>query len=311
MAEHHEIASVPGNVHWGMFDATLPPILRIHSHDRVTMHCLSAEPEDLPESGFEVLPEHRAVHEQTERGPGPHFMTGPIWVEDAEPGDVLEVRILDVRLRQDWGWNLIEPGLGTLPEDFPNTRRLHIPLDREKMIAKLPWGMDLPLRPFFGVLGVAPPKQWGRITSVVPREHGGNLDNKELIEGTSLYLPVWNAGALFSAGDGHAVQGDGEVCLTAIEACMSGTFELILHKDRTLRMPRASTPTHHLTMGLNEDLDEAAKQVLREMIALIQELTDLTAEDAYTLCSLAVDMRITQLVDGNKGVHAMLPKALL
>jgi acetamidase/formamidase len=190
MAEHHEIASVPGNVHWGMFDATLPPIMRIHSHDRVTMHCLSAEPEDLPASGFEVLPEHRAVHEQTERGPGPHFMTGPIWVEDAEPGDVLEVRILDVRLRQDWGWNLIEPGLGTLPEDFPNTRRLHIPLDREKMVAKLPWGMDLPLQPFFGVLGVASPKQWGRITSVVPREHGGNLDNKELIEGTSLYLPV-------------------------------------------------------------------------------------------------------------------------
>lgn len=311
MTEHYEVPSTPENVHWGMFDAGLPPVLRIKSGDRVTLHCLSAEPEDLPDSDFEVLAEHRAVHERCERGPGPHFMTGPVWVEGAEPGDALEVRILDVSLRQDWGWNLIQPGLGTLPEDFTELRRLHIPLDRKRMVARLPWGMEVPLRPFFGVLGVAPPGEWGRITSIVPREHGGNMDNKELLPGSTLYLPVFNPGALFSAGDGHAVQGDGEVCLTAIETCMSGTFELVVRKDLDLEVPRAETPTHYISMGMNEDLDEAAKQALREMIALIRSLAGLSAEDAYTLCSLAADLRVTQLVDGNKGIHAMLEKSLL
>jgi acetamidase/formamidase len=137
------------------------------------------------------------------------------------------------------------------------------------------------------------------------------MDNKELAAGTTLYLPVFNPGALFSAGDGHAVQGDGEVCLTALETCMTGTFELIVRKDLSLAMPRAETPGHYLTMGMNEDLDDAAKQALREMIALIRERANLSAEDAYTLCSLMADLRITQLVDGNKGVHAMLPKAAL
>lgn len=311
MAEHHELDSTPANVHWGMFDASLPPILEVRSGDRVTLHCLSGEPEDMPGPEFEVFPDHQAVHEQCERGPGPHFMTGPVWVTDAEPGDVLEVRILDVQLRQDWGWNLIEPGLGALPEDFTQQRRLHIRLDRDRMVAKLPWGLDLPLRPFMGVVGVAPPGEWGIITSIVPREHGGNLDNKELIAGSTIYLPVWNEGALFSAGDGHAVQGDGEVCLTAIETCMSGTFELILRKDLHFKMPRAETPTHYICMGLDEDLDEAAKQALREMILLIRETSGLSAEDAYTLCSLAADLRVTQLVDGNKGIHAMLSKSLL
>ena len=311
MPDTHELTSTPGNVHWGVFDAALPPVLRVRPGDRVTFHCLSGEPEDLPGEGFEVLAEHRAVHARTERGPGPHFMTGPVWVEGAAPGDVLEVRILDARLRQDWGWNLIEPGLGTLPEDFTAQRRLHIPLDRTRGVAHLPWGMELPLRPFFGVMGVAPPPAWGAITSVVPRAHGGNMDNKELVPGSTLWLPVFNEGALFSVGDGHAVQGDGEVCLTAIETCMSGSFELHLRKDLALELPRAETPTHHLTMAFDEDLDEAARRALREMIAFLRERLGLSAEDAYTLCSLAVDLRITQLVDGNKGVHAMLDKRLL
>ncbi len=137
------------------------------------------------------------------------------------------------------------------------------------------------------------------------------MDNKELVAGTTLYLPVWNEGALFSAGDGHAVQGDGEVCLTAIEASLSGTFELIVRKDLSLKFPRAESPTHYITMGMNEDLDDAAKQALREMIALLGEVAGLSPEDAYILCSLAADLRVTQLVDGNKGIHAMLDKAVL
>ena len=308
---HHELPSTPETVHWGYFEAARAPVLEIASGDTVTIHCLSGESEDLPPAPFEVLPEHREVLERCEHGPGPHHMTGPVWVAGAEPGDTLEVRILECKLRQDWGWNVIKPLLGTLPEDFTELRRLHIPIDREAMVATLPWGGEVPLRPFFGVMGVAPPPSWGRISSVQPRAHGGNMDNKELIAGTTLYLPVFNPGALFSAGDGHAVQGDGEVCLTALETCMTGTFELIVRKDLSLAMPRAETPGHYLTMGMNEDLDDAAKQALREMIALIRERANLSAEDAYTLCSLAADLRITQLVDGNKGVHAMLPKALL
>ncbi|MFQ5693596.1 MAG: acetamidase/formamidase family protein [Nitrospinota bacterium] len=311
MSAHHEIHASPETVHWGYFDAARPAVLRVDSGDRVTLHCLSGEPADLPPEPFEVLPEHREVHAKAERGPGPHFMTGPVWVNGAEPGDTLEVRILDITLRQDWGWNLILPLEGTLPEDFPRLRRIHIPLDREAMAAELPWGVRLPLAPFFGIMGVAPPAAYGRINSIEPREHGGNLDNKELVAGSTLYLPVWNEGALFSAGDGHAVQGDGEVCLTAIETALSGTFELIVRKDLSLKIPRAETPTHHITMGLDPDLDDAAKQALREMIALLGEIAGLPPEDAYTLCSLAADLRVTQLVDGNKGIHAMLPKAVL
>jgi acetamidase/formamidase len=164
------------------------------------------------------------------------------------------------------------------------------------------------LAPFFGVMGVAPPEVYGAVTSIVPREFGGNMDLKELVAGTTLYLPVWAPGALFSAGDGHGVQGDGEVCVTALETALTGTFRLVLRKDLHFDLPRAETPSHHITMGFNEDLDDAAKTALRQMIALIGERLGLLPEDAYMFCSLAVDMRVTQLVDGNKGIHAMLPK---
>ena len=311
MSAQHELHASPETVHWGFFDASLPAVLRVDSGDRVTLHSVSGEPDDLPPEPFEVPPETREIHAKCERGPGPHFMTGPIWVNGAEPGDTLEVRIIDCTLRGNWGWNIIIPLLGTLPEDFPQLRRVHIRLDQEAGIAELPWGGRLPLSLFFGVMGVAPPANYGRIPSVQPREHGGNLDNKELMAGTTLYLPVWNEGALFSAGDGHAVQGDGEVCLTAIEAPLSGTFELIVRKDLSLQFPRAESPTHHITMGLDPDLDDAAKQALREMISLLGEIAGLSPEDAYCLCSLAADLRVTQLVDGNKGIHAMLAKSLL
>jgi acetamidase/formamidase len=160
-------------------------------------------------------------------------------------------------------------------------------------------------------MGVAPPPVYGPISTIEPREHGGNIDNKELVSGTTLFLPVWAKGALFSAGDGHAAQGDGEVNLTAIETALSGTFRLILHKGNGLTFPRAATDTHFIAMGLNADLDDAATQALRQMIRWIGELSGLSAEDAYMLCSLACDLRVTQLVDGNKGVHAMLAKSLL
>lgn len=311
MAQHHELNAGPETVHWGIFDASLPPVLEVESGDSVTLHCLSGTPDILPHGKFEILPEHLEVHERVPPEAVGHIMTGPVAVKGAAPGDVLEVRILDIRLRQDWGWNAIRPLLGALPDEFPDTRLLHIPLDRERMVAHLPWGVDLPLNPFFGVLGVAPPPAWGRITSIIPRQHGGNMDIKDLVPGTTLYLPVFNPGAQFSAGDGHAAQGDGEVCVTAIETCLTGTFELHLRKDMTLKSPRAETPTHYITMAFDPDLDEAAKQALRYMLALIQEKANLSKEDAYTLCSIAADLHVSQLVNQHKGVHMMLARSAL
>jgi acetamidase/formamidase len=311
MAQHHHLPATADSVHWGYWDAARKPVLRIGSGDRVTIESISGEPEDLPPDGAGVRPAHREILERIERGPGPHLLTGPIWVEGAEPGDALEVQIEEVKLRESWGWNLILPLHGTLPEDFPKLRRIHVPIDTNAATARLPWGKELPLSPFFGNFGVAPPAQYGRITSIVPREHGGNMDNKELVAGTTVYFPVWNQGALFSAGDGHAIQGDGEVCLTAIETGLTGTFRLTVRKDLRITFPRAESATHYITMGMNEDLDDAARQALREMIAWIVELSDLSREDAYTLCSLTADLHVTQTVDVNKGIHCMLPKSAL
>ena len=306
---HHLRASVE-TCHWGLFDAALPPVLHIASGDRLTVDCVSGGPDVLPPAGFHVPPELHEIHARSVRSLPGHILTGPVFVEGAEPGDTLEVRILDVRLRQDWGYNVIRPLAGTLPAEFDAHRLINIPLDAERLTGRLPWGLDLPLHPFFGILGVAPPAHWGRISTIIPRAHGGNLDNKELRPGSSLLLPVHVSGALFSCGDGHAAQGDGEVCTTAIETALQGTFELVVHKRTGLLQPRAETPTHLITMGMDPDLDQCLAIALREMIALLGE-HGLSREDAYTLCSLAVDFRITQTVNVSRGVHAMLPKALL
>ena len=258
-----------------------------------------------------MLPYHREICEQLKPSPGPHILTGPIAVRGAEPGDTLEVHIKAIELTVDWGWNLIRPLRGTLPEDYPDFRCRIIPIDRTAMTAKLPWGPSIPLSPFFGIMAVAPPARYGLCSSVEPREFGGNMDNKELLAGTSVYFPVLVPGANFSAGDGHAVQGDGEVCLTALETCLKGTFEFTLHKGMSLDVPRAVTPTHLVTMGFDADLDDAAKQSLREMIRWLVALKEWKAEEAYVFCSLACDLRVTQLVDGNKGIHAMVDRTLV
>ena len=297
--------------HWGVFDAALPPALRVPAGSRVVIDSVSGGPEVLPPAGFHVPPELLDIHARSPRlGPG-HILTGPVFIEGAEPGDTLEVRIHAVRLRQDWGYNVIRPLAGTLPDEFDAARKLNIPLDMQRMTAHLPWGLDLPLRPFFGVMGVAPPAHWGRISTIVPRAHGGNLDNTELRPGASLYLPVHVPGALFSCGDGHAAQGDGEVCTTAIETALQGEFEFIVHKATALAYPRAETPTHWITMGMHPSLDECLAIALRDMIRLLGERAGLSREDAYTLCSLAVDFRVTQTVNQHRGVHAMLAKSLL
>jgi acetamidase/formamidase len=248
--------------------------------------------------------------EVKDRGEVPHFLTGPVYVEGAEPGDVLEVKILSVDLAIPYAVNFFIPGRGFLPDEFPYAYAKATPLDMTRKVAEFAPGVTVPLRPFFGVMGVAPPALAGRVSSGPPWIHSGNLDNKELVAGTTLYMPVHAPGALFSVGDGHAAQGDGEVCVTAMETSLRGTFQLIVRKDMKLRWPRAETPTHYLTMGFNENLEEAAKIALEEMLDFLVSEKHMSRSEAYILASDAVDLRITQLVDGKKGVHAMLPKAI-
>lgn len=311
MADHHHLEATPDTVHWGYWDASIEAVLRIRSGDRVTVDAVSGGRADLPPGEESVRASHLKIVEAGGRELGPHVLTGPIWIDGAAPGDTLEVRIIDISLADTWGYNIIRALGGTLPDEFPFTRRIHIALDRDTMTGRMPWGSDLPLSPFFGNFGVAPRAEYGRISSIEPREHGGNLDNKELIPGATVYFPVWNEGALFSAGDGHAVQGDGEVCQTALETGLTGTFEFIVRKDLDLRFPRAENTTHYITMGLNPDLDDAAAQALSQMLDWITAISKLSREDAYRLCSFAADLRVTQIVDGNKGIHCMLEKVLL
>lgn len=309
MAAHHVLNPSPETVHWGYFDARIPPRLQVDSGDTVVVDTVSGWGDVMDISLFR--PEHLEIVNKMKPVLGPHILTGPIAVRGALPGDVLEVRIQAIELTVDWGWNIIRPLRGTLPEDFPNFERRTLPLDRKSMTTKLPWGPTVPLQPFFGILATAPRPEYGLISSVEPREFGGNVDCKEYVAGTSLFLPVFVPGANFSAGDGHAVQGDGEVCLTALETCLKGTFELVLRKDMKLAMPRAITPTHFITLGLDPDLDNAAKQALRDMIAWLVQMGGWTPSEAYVFCSLACDLHVTQTVDGNKGIHAMVKRSLV
>ena len=305
----------PATVAWGYYDAATPPVLRIKSGDTVEIHTLiTSSPARLEGAGLpagEVEPALREIHEKvTNKGPGGHILTGPVFVEGAEPGDALQVEILAVRLAIPYAYNAFAPGRGFLPEDFPYARMRIIPLDEKRMVARFAPGVDVPLHPFFGSLGVAPPAVSGKINSGPPWIHAGNLDNKDLVAGTTLFIPVHAKGALFLAGDGHAGQGNGEVDITALETSLVGTFRLTARKDMRLKWPRAETPTHYITMGLHEDLNEAAKMAVREMIDFLVSEKRLSRDDAYMLASVAADLAITQLVDGNKGVHAAIPKSL-
>ncbi|MDP5334027.1 MAG: acetamidase/formamidase family protein [Paracoccaceae bacterium] len=301
----------PKTCHWGFFNADLPPVATVASGDEVTINTVSGGPNVLPGAGFDVPPELLEIHAAGVPTVPGHILTGPVAVEGAMPGDVLQVDILDVRLRQNWGYTFIRPLSGTLPQDFPRYHHMTVPLDVARSEATLPWGLKLPLAPFFGVMAVAPPAAWGRISTIEPRAHGGNLDNKELVAGTTLYLPVHAEGALFSCGDGHGAQGDGEVCVTAIETALQGRFRLTIRRDMDVTYPEAETPTHLFTMGMHADLDHCVEIALRRMITLVAARSGISREEAYMLCSLAGDLRITQTVNREKGVHMMMAKALL
>lgn len=313
---HYILKASKETVHLGGFSHLLKPALIINSGDTVDVETYSgyyvydkAPPEFLTPEFIDIcqnlLPERKIAE-------GPHLLTGPIYVRDAEPGDVLEVQLEAIAPRLPIGFNAIRPGWGALPDQFPQPALRFIPLDLVNNIAEFPAGADIkiPLKPFFGILGVAT-SETSR-TSVPPGSYGGNIDNRELQAGSRLFLPIFVPGALFSIGDGHSAQGDGEVNVTAIETSMNGRITLKVRKDLQLTTPIAETPTHIITMGFAQTLDEALELALKNMIDFLERFINLSPEDAYVLCSLAVNFHITQVVNiPQKGVHAMLPKSIL
>jgi acetamidase/formamidase len=311
------LLATPTTVAWGYYSAKAKPVLTVHSGDTVKIQTLSTcgAPERLKDEGVAPadIPQYVTdlyAAKDIDKGPGGHILTGPVAITEAEPGDVLEVRIQRIDIDVPWACNGFGAGRGFLPDDFPYGKMTIIPLDRTKMLAKFAPGVEIPLHPFFGSMGDAPPESAGRYNSAPPWMHGGNMDNKELVAGTTLYLPVHAAGALFEVGDGHAGQGNGEVDITALETMLTGTFQFIVHKDQHLLWPRAETPTSYISMGFSEDLVKATEMATRNMIDFLVNEKHLTRDQAYQLTSVAVDLDITQLVDGKVGVHAICPKGI-
>jgi len=316
LAADHELKVTPETVAWGYYWSGAKPVMTVKSGDTVEIHTVSGSPDRLRQAGVpanQIQPELTNIYEHQktiDRGPGGHLLTGPVAIEGAEPGDVLEVRIREVRLDVPYAYNNFRGTAGFLPEDFPGNAIKIITLDREKMIGHFGPGIDIALKPFFGSMGIAPTPEEGRVNSAPPGKHAGNLDNKELVAGTTLFIPIHAKGALFEVGDGHAGMGNGEVDITAMETSLTGVFQLIVRKDMHLTWPRAETPTHYITMGIDPDLTKAAKIAVRETIDFLVNEKKMSREDAYMLSSVAVDFDITQLVDGPVGVHGMIPKSL-
>lgn len=307
----HRLKATPQTVHTGFFDAAIPPVLRVDSGDTVILSTLMLMDGQL-RCGMTLEELIRLRQAYVDRNMGSHTLTGPIFVKGAEPGDALEVRIQKL-VPIGCGVNYHYPAgmnKGGLPEDFPQGQFKNFQLDARKMETTFAPGIVIPLKPFMGVMGVAP-KAGQKMPAAVPDYFGGNIDCKELVAGTKLYLPVNAPGGLFSTGDAHAVQGDGEVNITAIETAMEeAIFQFVVRKDMKIERPMAETGTHWITFGFHEDLNDAVKIALRDAIQFISRTKKLSPDDAYALSSLAVDLRVTQIVDGNKGIHAMIPKAI-
>jgi acetamidase/formamidase len=313
----YTLQASPSTVAWGNYDAAAKPALTVRSGDTVVAHTLltnspaGLKANGVPDDQIEAaLKDVYANVPAAARGPGGHILTGPIAIEGAEPGDTLEIRILKIELAIPYAYNGFGPAAGILRDDFPYRRTKIIPLDRDKMVARFGPGITLPLHPFFGSMGVAPPPEMGRWDSTPPTIIGGNMDNKELVAGTTLFLPVFAKDALFEVGDGHAGQGNGESDVTAIETSLVGTFQFILHKGERSSGPRAESPTHFIAMGFDDDIAVATVKAVRNMVGFLVAHKGMTRDDAYMLVSVAGDVDITELVDRNKGVHVMLPKAI-
>src|SRR5213596_446459 len=314
-AQHfHRLPATPRTVAYGYYSAAATPVLRIASGDTVEVETLiTNRPDRLEAAGVAPADVQQSlrdiVTQVADKGPGGHILTGPVYIEGADSGDVLEVRILQIDLAIPYGYNGCS---GFLPSNCDSTHTTRIiPLDRDRMVAHFAPDLAIPLRPFFGSMGVAPPADSGRVSSNPPGIHAGNMDNKELVAGTTLFIPVHAAGALFEIGDGHAAQGDGEVDQTAIETSLTGRLQLIVRKDMHLSWPRAETPTHFIAMGMDKDLTKATQIAVQNAIDLIAAKRGWSQMEAYRLVSVACDVRVTEFVDGNVGVHVMIPKSIV
>jgi acetamidase/formamidase len=310
----YDLKATPGTVHRGFFDASLKPVLKIDSGSVIRLETSTGNPRYFEKLGVpkEKIPrELYAEYEGVDNdGRGDHTLTGPIFVNGAEPGDMIEVRIRSVDVRLPIGAQSFTPNRGLLPEDFPYAKDKVLFIDLAKKTIDYGNGVIVPARPFWGVMGVAPPEGMGRVPSGAPNVFGGNMDNRDLGAGASVYFPVHVPGALLSIGDGHAAQGEGEVSLSAVETSLKGEIQVVLHKNASIKWPRAETATHYITMGLHPDLNEAAKMATREMLDFVVATKGLKRDEAYLLLSGAMDLIVTQVVDGTKGIHAMLPKSI-
>ena len=312
----HRLEATPATVAYGYYWSDAPPVLRIDSGDIIDVDTLLTNtPAGLAKAG---VPDDKIqaslksiVAELTgdRKGPGGHILTGPVYVESAEPGDVLEVKILSIDLPLDYGYNGCS---GYLPENCESGLPSKIiALNRKEMTAEFLPGIVIPLKPFYGSIGIAPAPDMGRLSSNPPGRHAGNLDNRELVVGSTLYIPVFAPGALFEIGDGHAAQGDGEVDQTAIETSLRGRLQLTVRKDMKLKWPRAETATDYISMATDPDLAVATKSAIQEMVDFLVSEKKLTRHQAYQLVSIAGNVAITQLVDKpNLGVHVKLPKSI-
>ncbi len=320
------LRSTPGNVTWGLIPANAPPVLRIASGQTVRIDTVSQQGitagidpvEFFGAAGIDpgqVLDDVKQIYRNVKREPGAggHVLTGPIYIDAARPGDMLEVRILDVEFRIDYGVNNSGPGMGAAPELLTEVARNIIRLDLERGVAKFSPRIELPLAPFMGIMAVAPPPAQAPANTRPPGAFGGNIDLKVLTRGATLYLPVFNEGAQFFTGDGHGLQGDGEVNGTAIEISLTPTLQFIVHPGagRDMKWPRAEDRDCHYVMGMDTDLDEAAHLAIVESVAFLQARAGLSAADAYALTSLAVDFRIGEAVNHVKMVYGAIPKRLL
>lgn len=309
----HRLEASPTTVAYGHYWADTKPVLTINSGDIIDVDTmLTSTPDRLTKAGVppeEIQPQLRAIVEQVkDRGPGGHILTGPVYVTGAEPGDALEVKVLSIDLPIAYGYNGCS---GFVPENCDRGRGpTIIRMDRKAMTATFAPRIVIPLRPFFGSMGVAPAREVGRVSSNPPSTHAGNLDNKELVAGTTLFIPVHVPGALFEVGDGHAAQGDGEVDQTGLETSLRGRIQLTVRKGMKLAWPRAETDTYYISMGTDVDLTKATKVAIQEMIDFLAATKKLDKHQAYQLTSMAGDVAVTQLVDGTMGVHVKMPKSI-
>ena len=312
----HRLEATPETVAYGYYWSEAKPVLRIASGDIIDVDTLLTNtPNGLTRAGVpaekiqESLKAIVAGVTGDRRGPGGHILTGPVYVEGAEPGDVLEVKVLSIDLPIDYGYNGCS---GFIPANCDRAQGTKIiQLDRKTMTAEFLPGIVIPLKPFFGSMGVAPAPEVGRVSSNPPSRHAGNLDNRELVAGSTLFIPVFVPGALFEVGDGHAAQGDGEVDQTAIETSLRGKLQLTVRKDMRLTWPRAETATDYIAMATDPDLTVATTLAIQEMVDFLASAKGLTKHQAYQLVSIAGHVAITQLVDKpNLGVHVKLPKAI-